>query len=355
MAIRAKRNGFEVYYRDPATGKQRSRFFKNRKDAEKEDRRVKYLLEFDRVKILEEDADRTIVPPEAEAKPYTLADAAKDWCRWHNRSKCPDPLPIVVKRFGTLEVAKITTKTLSQCVLSLQQQGLAQTTVARRLVGIMTLLHTAETMGVIQQAPKRPKIVKGISEQFVPPNEEELSKLYDAAPDSLKRVIVLGAYFGMRVGPCELTSLKWSDIDFDNWIIRLRAAKKNHSEPVRVLPIPVQFRDLFSAWYRADGCNADKNVTVSHNSLSKSWLKLLEKADITRRIRPYDLRHAFATNALRRGIDIGTVAKLMGHTDISMIAQYYQYVGDQDKLKALEKLGCCMDSPAGTPEQPVSN
>lgn len=355
MAIRAKHNGFEVYYRDPATGKQRSRFFKNRKDAEKEDRRVKYLLEFDRVKILEEDAGRTSVPPEAEAKPYTLADAAKDWCKWHNRDKCTDPLPSVVKRFGTLEVARITTSTLSQCVLKLQQEGLAQTSVVRQLTGITTLLHIAEIMGIIPQVPKKPKIVKGTNEQFVPPTEVELSKLYNAAPDPLKRVIVLGAYFGMRVGPCELTSLKWSDVDFDNWIIRLRAAKKNHSEPVRVLPIPAQFRGLFSAWYQADGCIPDKNVTISHNAASKRWLKLLNKVGITRRIRLYDLRHAFATNALRRGIDIGTVAKLMGHVNTSMIVKCYQYVGDQDKLKALEKLGCCMDSPAGTPVQPSGN
>ena len=355
MAIRAKRNGFEVYYRDPATGKQRSRFFKNRKDAEKEDRRVKYLLEFDRVKILEEDADRTIVPPEAEAKPYTLADAAEDWCKWHNQDKFSSPVSSAVHRFGTLEVEHITTKTLSQCVLRLQQDGLVQTSIVRMLTAIMSLLNIAETMGVISQVPKKPKVSVGVSAQFIPPTEEELAALYKAAPDELKRVIVLGAYFGMRVGPCELTSLKWSDVDFDNWVIRLRAAKKNHSEPIRVLPIPTQFRSLFLAWYQADGCDADKTVTLNHRAASRRWHRLLKKVGITRRIRPYDLRHAFATNALRRGIDIGTIAKLMGHTSTTMIVKCYQYVGDQDKLKALEKLGCCMDSPAGTPQQPQSN
>lgn len=355
MAIRAKRNGFEVYYRDPATGKQRSRFFKNRKDAEKEDRRVKYLLEFDRVKILEEDADRTAVPPEAEVRPYTLADAAKDWCKWHNQEKCSPPILAVSNKFGTLEVEHITTKTLSQCVLKLQQGGLAQTSIVRQLTAIMTLLNIAESLGVISQVPKKPKVSSGVNAQFIPPTEEELSKLYNAASDELKRVIVLGAYFGMRVGTCESASLKWSDVDFDNWVIRLRAAKKNHSEPIRVLPVPTQFRSLFLAWYQADGCDAEKTVTLNHHAAAKRWRTLLKKVGITRRIRPYDLRHAFATNALRRGIDIGTVAKLMGHTSTSMIVKYYQYVGDQDKLKALEKLGCCMDSPAGTPQQPQGN
>ena len=43
MAIRVKRSGYEVYYRDPVTGKQRSRYFKTRREAEKEERRAALL------------------------------------------------------------------------------------------------------------------------------------------------------------------------------------------------------------------------------------------------------------------------------------------------------------------------
>lgn len=349
MAIRVKRSGYEVYYRDPVTGKQRSRYFKTRREAEKEERRIKYMLEFDRVKLVEEDADRTPLPPmpEPPQEAYTLSDAAQDWLKWNNTDKLTGLLSIVVKRFGSLDVRTITTQTLSQCVLRLQRDGLTATSVAREMVALMSLLRIAETMGIISELPVKPRLAHGQAEQFIPPSEEELALLYDNASPVLQRVIVLGAYFGMRVGPCELFSVKWSDIDLDNWVIRLRAAKKNHREPVRVLPIPQKFRAMFTQWYEADGKDPDVRIVPYNTPLGyTTWNNLLKKAGITRKIRPYDLRHAFATNALRRGIDIGTVAKLMGHTSTTMVVKYYQYVGDSDKLKALEKIAQCMDSPS---------
>ncbi len=348
MAIRVKRNGYEVYYRDPVTGKQRSRYFKTRREAEKEERRIKYMLEFDRVKLVEEDADRTPLPPMPEAQNlgvYTLSDAAQDWLKWYNTDKLAPPIPSVVKKFGSLDVRSITTQTLAQCALRLQQDGLAAETVIRQITAVMTLLRIAETMGVITATPKKPQLVHGETEQFIPPSEEELDLLYANASPKLKRVIVLGAYFGMRVGPCEMLSLKWSDVDMVNWVIYLRAAKKNHREPVRALPIPQKFRTLFTQWYEADGSNQEARIVLYKGQVwGSEWKRLLKKVGITRRMRPYDLRHAFATNALRKGIDIGTVAKLMGHTSTNMIVKYYQHVGDADKLKALEKLGDCMDS-----------
>lgn len=65
---------------------------------------------------------------------------------------------------------------------------------------------------------------------------------------------------------------------------------------------------------------------------------MLIRAGITRRIRPYDLRHAFATEAIAAGADIGTVAKLMGHTDMNMILKHYQHVLSSQKRAAVEAL-----------------
>jgi len=64
---------------------------------------------------------------------------------------------------------------------------------------------------------------------------------------------------------------------------------------------------------------------------------LLKRAGITRRIRPYDLRHVFATEALAAGVDIGTVAQLMGN-DPKMLLKYYQHVADKQKRAVVEAL-----------------
>ncbi|MBQ7584833.1 MAG: tyrosine-type recombinase/integrase [Desulfovibrionaceae bacterium] len=54
---------------------------------------------------------------------------------------------------------------------------------------------------------------------------------------------------------------------------------------------------------------------------------------MNRRIRPYDLRHTFATELIAAGTDIGTVAKLMGHSSPTMLLNHYQYTMDVQNLR----------------------
>lgn len=41
---------------------------------------------------------------------------------------------------------------------------------------------------------------------------------------------------------------------------------------------------------------------------------------------PYAIRHTFATDAIIRGVDIVTIAELMGHKDLTMLKRIYQHV-----------------------------
>ena len=50
------------------------------------------------------------------------------------------------------------------------------------------------------------------------------------------------------------------------------------------------------------------------------------KTKLKKRYSLYALRHAWATNALQRGVDRLTVAILMGHSDPSMLSKVYQHV-----------------------------
>ena len=56
--------------------------------------------------------------------------------------------------------------------------------------------------------------------------------------------------------------------------------------------------------------------------------KLIERKakQVAPRYSLYALRHSWATNALKRGIDPLTVALLMGHKDPSMLARVYQHL-----------------------------
>jgi integrase len=69
------------------------------------------------------------------------------------------------------------------------------------------------------------------------------------------------------------------------------------------------------------------------NDYGNPWTaKLLDKrcATISRRVgfpfTPYSLRHTFATEAIVRGVDLQTIATLMGHKDLKMLSKVYQHV-----------------------------
>ena len=49
---------------------------------------------------------------------------------------------------------------------------------------------------------------------------------------------------------------------------------------------------------------------------------------------PYCLRHTYCTDLARMGIDIRVAQKLMGHSDITLTANIYTNLDNQDVLEA---------------------
>ncbi|MCA9058958.1 MAG: tyrosine-type recombinase/integrase, partial [Planctomycetaceae bacterium] len=68
------------------------------------------------------------------------------------------------------------------------------------------------------------------------------------------------------------------------------------------------------------------------DELSATQRRMLEQQTAIRRSPDYclyALRHSFATNALRAGLDGLTVAILLGHRDVSMLARVYQHLSHE--------------------------
>ncbi len=156
----------------------------------------------------------------------------------------------------------------------------------------------------------------------------------------MQRVVILGLCAGPRIGPSELFRLEWRDVDLGTAMLRMPSARKNHLEDGRDIPIRSDLLRILQAWQRHDAALGIRHVISwggrPVRSICRAWHTALERANIKRRIRPYDLRHAFATYALAGSADIGSVASLMGHVDASMILNTYQHVQDNQKRAAVE-------------------
>ncbi len=147
-----------------------------------------------------------------------------------------------------------------------------------------------------------------------------------------------GIYTGARVGPSELFSLTWDDLDLAHGVISMPSANKGDRLAKRDVPIRKELLSLLAQWQRQDG---DCPYVISWagkpvRKIGSAWKTAIRKAGI-RPFRPYDLRHAYAT-AIRSGVDLKTSAEIMGHESARMILDVYEHVDWAQKARAIEAM-----------------
>ena len=77
---------------------------------------------------------------------------------------------------------------------------------------------------------------------------------------------------------------------------------------------------------------------IQPDSVTTGFPQLLKENGL-RRIRFHDLRHTNASLLIAQGVDVRTVASLLGHAQASTTLDIYAHAFDKNKRKAQEKLG----------------
>lgn len=159
-----------------------------------------------------------------------------------------------------------------------------------------------------------------------------------SAAARFRQVLIFLRFTGCRPG--ELCRLEWSDIDLDNQVIVLRRHKtsKKTKKP-RIIPLhPVVLKLLIHLRRRQE---SDRLVFLTHrrtpwnrSNLSLRVRRAREAAGIPSDAKLYGLRHAFGTRSIVNGVDIKTLAELMGHTTTRMTEHYLHLAGQRAHLAA---------------------
>ena len=139
---------------------------------------------------------------------------------------------------------------------------------------------------------------------------EDICKIMEYAAPHVEWSIQLVCYLEVRHGPCELFSLKWSDIDFERKEAHVYASKTNTHRPA-------YFTDDFSVLLQKykEISTTEYLVEFEENPIIP-LKKACKRAGITYPIRIYDFRHLYATMLLNAGADLAAVSKLMGHSHL---------------------------------------
>lgn len=90
-------------------------------------------------------------------------------------------------------------------------------------------------------------VSKGRARRTPPPIVSELNALLRVAAPHIQRVILLGIYMGARIGPSELFSLKWDDVDLTRGVIGIRLvgqilnARHGRESQLKTKPFPAVY------------------------------------------------------------------------------------------------------------------
>jgi integrase len=188
---------------------------------------------------------------------------------------------------------------------------------------------------------KRLKVDDSKQPRFL--TSEECRRLLEASPPELYPIYFMFLNTGLR--KAELENLQWGDIDLKRRRIQVHR-KENWKPKTGEREIPMNddlYRHLQDLRDQSkDTSNADYVFSVIHSGHSHNWLrleliKIAKKAGIEGITKVHTLRHTFASQLVMNGVDLPTVKKLMGHTDIET-TMIYAHLAPEHLSEAVNKL-----------------
>ena len=172
-----------------------------------------------------------------------------------------------------------------------------------------------------------------IYEDLAPcPHGVSLRFIYDYNME-YANAFLFSCFCGLR--HCDIIALRWEDIHYDeNGNALLSIIQKKTKEAIS---LPLCSEAIKHLPDRGNAPETEK-VFAGLVSLGRSNVilhKWIEQAGISKHVTFHTARHTHATMMLTLGVDLYTVSKLLGHTNIQT-TQIYAKLVDESKKKAID-------------------
>lgn len=259
----------------------------------------------------------------------------------------------------------------------LNDDGLVADTVARDHRFLKQAISYAVEIGALAKTPFS-KSVKAPKRRRRDPNsldDEGRTRLLLALDSMVDTEITIGIRLALSAGLRreEICGLRWRDVDFEANVIRVRNAitevdgkiyekgpKTETSrrdvilEPdlkLRLIRRRESFSSVLSLEERRDLPNrfvigSARGGAYTPSLLGRGFATIARSLDLRgttgKIVCLHDLRHTFATYLVARGVDIKTVASLMGHADAAMTLNIYASADPKARQQAAEIVAAAM-------------
>ncbi|MTE19669.1 tyrosine-type recombinase/integrase [Streptomyces sp. TRM43335] len=204
-----------------------------------------------------------------------------------------------------------------------------------------------------------PKVVSRESSPWT--LDETLTFLEAARSDPLYAAFVLAVAMGLRRG--EILGLRWSDVDLDSRILRVRKQVQrvggelyeDTTKTGRARPVPLPLICLAALrWHRMRQREAARRKgedlspsswvfrtrngrPIDPQNINRSFFRIADSAGL-RRIRLHDARHGCATLLAAAGVAPRVVMEILGHSQISITMDVYTHVAQDTQREAISHM-----------------
>ena len=272
----------------------------------------------------------------------------------------------IAPNIGDLPLEKLTTMDLQKLYRKLmikgrverieaknQPKGLSAKTVRNINQVISSALDFAVAQKIIPENPCKAVALPKVEhkEMQTIPAEQLQAFLQEAKATGVYEMYYIELATGLRRG--ELLGLKWTDIDWQNGIFKVRRQIARVDGQIVEAPLKTKnsYRTVTISQQAIEVLKQQKEKTndeyvfpspnggpISPDSVNNMLKRVLARAGIPK-VRFHDLRHTFATIALQNGVDIKTVSGMLGHFSAGFTLDTYAHVTTAAQKEAADTMG----------------
>jgi integrase len=263
----------------------------------------------------------------------------------------------VLPVLGETRLGEITPQDVKALMTKLSRppKPMKPASVRRTLAPLRALLADAFEEGTIRVNPfsgvRMPADPARPAEEKVKAlTDTEAAELIAAVPEGVDRLLMrVMVATGLRTG--EVLALRWGDIDPRRVNVRRAVSRSGRIGPPksragqRAVPLPATLgRDLLELRTELGGQEADfafpnarGGARDPKNFANRLFAPAARAAGVPWAT-PHDLRHTFASRAVREGVNVKQLQALLGHATIGVTLDTYAHLFDDDLPAALPEV-----------------
>ncbi len=238
------------------------------------------------------------------------------------------------------DLGKIEQKNVQDYLMYRVKKGISFRTANNILGDIKIFLNWAIRLKYITENPAQH--IKKFRVEKNPPKFIELANieilLAASKASHLYPMVATALYTGMRLG--ELMRLEWNDIDFDKATLTVenKIYKSTKNKKFRVIPLNKKLENILRRYKKDTGrCFLNSLGLPYESDPKKEFKRITIESGLKLPIGWHTLRHTFASHLIMSGVDIVTVSRLLGHSNIST-TMIYAHLAQKHIETAIQKL-----------------